>query len=263
MARKCVVPFCKSGYNRGKRSKSQGLVKVGVFQFPVDPTLRKQWIDAIPRENWGVMKHSGVCALHFSAQEVVYDRLDGCPSRARKRPAKRLRPSLRIGAIPKLFPTSTASAQILLQNRQDGDSSDAVRQFATLGEFDQKLELIRHGLPGGVRESKDKEEHVFYKLKHCHGRPPMLLYSFIICKGFDFTIWLRNAQMSQKLMPNLLSVPNKITRVSEVKFVLEFLEDFCRKLDVTKGDQFTRSIDLMTEVIETCCNDKEPQLFLP
>ena len=55
MVRKCVVPFCKSGYNPTKKELEDGRIdeekKKVVFKFPENDELRKRWIASIPRKD--------------------------------------------------------------------------------------------------------------------------------------------------------------------------------------------------------------------
>ena len=63
MGRKCVVPFCKSGYVSKvtpSKTANQG-EKISVFQFPTNNELKKKWISAIPREKYNVSDNQGVC----------------------------------------------------------------------------------------------------------------------------------------------------------------------------------------------------------
>ena len=54
MGRKCVVPFCRGGYNPMKKEREEGETdperKVTVFGFPEDEELKKTWIAKIPRK---------------------------------------------------------------------------------------------------------------------------------------------------------------------------------------------------------------------
>ena len=54
MGRKCVVPFCRGGYNPTKKEREEGKTdperKVTVFGFPEDEELKKTWIAKIPRK---------------------------------------------------------------------------------------------------------------------------------------------------------------------------------------------------------------------
>ena len=53
MGRKCVVPFCRSGYASQKKNNESNpeQSKVSVFKFPLNDELKKRWIASIPREN--------------------------------------------------------------------------------------------------------------------------------------------------------------------------------------------------------------------
>ena len=85
MGRKCVVPFCRGGYNPTKKEREEGEIdperKVTVFGFPEDEELKKTWIAKIPRKFQTVGSNSGVCQKHFSSSDVLYARDDATASR--------------------------------------------------------------------------------------------------------------------------------------------------------------------------------------
>jgi len=49
-----------------------------------------------------------------------------------------------------------------------------------LSELDEKLEPDRSHLPIGVKEVKEENQHIFFKLKLKNGQPPRVLYSLTL-----------------------------------------------------------------------------------
>jgi len=46
---------------------------VGIFTFPKDPNIRKQWLQKIRRDvgpNFSLMKDTKICSLHFREEEI-------------------------------------------------------------------------------------------------------------------------------------------------------------------------------------------------
>jgi len=58
-----------------------------------------------------------------------------------------------------------------------------------LSELDEKLEPDRRHLPIGVKEVKEENQHIFFKLKLKNGQPPRVLYSLIIFKDLGFKVY--------------------------------------------------------------------------
>lgn len=95
MPKTCVVPACTSGYKSSK-------IKVSVFGFPSDNTLKKKWEHAIPRKNLKITKNSGVCELHFHDDMVV--KQFSTIINGKTELLARERPKLNNSAVPCVFP---------------------------------------------------------------------------------------------------------------------------------------------------------------
>ncbi|XP_050498087.1 uncharacterized protein LOC114332213 isoform X2 [Diabrotica virgifera virgifera] len=99
MPAKCSIPNCTSNY----ASTYEGYVSV--FKYPRDNDVRQQWLKSIPRKNWEPSHNSVVCVKHFCEDDLLfYDTYKDKDGVLKSYP--RLRPTLREGAVPKIFPGS-------------------------------------------------------------------------------------------------------------------------------------------------------------
>ena len=64
----CCIPLCKSSTLDRDRNKSG----IGLFSFPSDPTIRKQWVKVISQfrrkggnDSFSIKKSTKVCEFHF------------------------------------------------------------------------------------------------------------------------------------------------------------------------------------------------------
>ena len=89
MVNVCCVPGCKTGYKCTKTSH-QSSEAIPLFKFPVDPILKKKWINAIPRQDWTVSPNHRVCVKHFAENDVIKTSTDQRKDRADARPTKNL-----------------------------------------------------------------------------------------------------------------------------------------------------------------------------
>lgn len=96
MGRKCVVPECRSNYNKSS-------TYISVYRFPKNQELCKTWIKLIRHENVRVSPHVGVCKLHFKESDFVTQSY-ACYGRM-KTPRLRLlmQPKLKKDAVPSVF----------------------------------------------------------------------------------------------------------------------------------------------------------------
>ena len=61
MVKRCIAAGCSNTYSNN----------VGLFSFPNDPILRKQWVDEVKRtrDKWkGPGQHSVICSEHFKQE---------------------------------------------------------------------------------------------------------------------------------------------------------------------------------------------------
>lgn len=264
MVRKCAFPNCKSGYSRPAKDPSESRAKITVFKFPDDPDLRRLWVEQLnKKKEWQVGRNSGVCALHFAPEEVLFDREDRHSLRALKRASKRSKPRLKSGAIPRsVTPCPETMTTHILANRalalpippdlppprqrlKKSAGPEAVaklrrrrnRQFAslvaeilesqrfvTLEDMDQKLRGERVHFPAGVQESSQADQRVFFKLQHWPDRPPTLKYALIMHPELNFSLWWEEFRIAPRAVEEWLSLPRRIRDADEVRLVLEFLD---------------------------------------
>ncbi|CAL1292875.1 unnamed protein product [Larinioides sclopetarius] len=64
MPSSCVVPLCKSNYNKNGHN-------IKVYSFSAETELRRKWILAIKRDNFTPTKYSKVCQLHFNESDFL------------------------------------------------------------------------------------------------------------------------------------------------------------------------------------------------
>ncbi|XP_060862239.1 uncharacterized protein LOC132939199 [Metopolophium dirhodum] len=104
MVKYCFVPKCTTGNTQYvKQQKASGLRNKSLFKPPKNSELFAKWAKAIPRKDKVLSENSYVCELHFEENDVlIYDEttlLDGTVNII-----KRIRPLLRTGAVPCIFP---------------------------------------------------------------------------------------------------------------------------------------------------------------
>ncbi|XP_016657215.1 uncharacterized protein LOC100167836 isoform X2 [Acyrthosiphon pisum] len=104
MVKSCCVPGCTTGNALYvKQQKSSGLRNKSLFKPPKNAELFAKWVKAIPRKDKVLSESSYVCELHFEEDDVlIYDEtilLDGTVNII-----KRIRPLLKTGAVPCIFP---------------------------------------------------------------------------------------------------------------------------------------------------------------
>lgn len=66
MPRSCCIVGCQTGY---KSNPSDTFVST--FSFPKNESLRKKWMNVIPRKDLIVTKNSAVCANHFTEDQII------------------------------------------------------------------------------------------------------------------------------------------------------------------------------------------------
>ncbi|KAK5648302.1 hypothetical protein RI129_003194 [Pyrocoelia pectoralis] len=89
MGRKCVVPNCRSGYNKNPE-------KVTLFVIPKDSL--QQYNRAIPRKDRHLTEKDHVCEKHFKPESIIRELKTACYTIPLKVP------KLQKGAIPSIFP---------------------------------------------------------------------------------------------------------------------------------------------------------------
>ena len=111
----CVAPGCKSGYD--------GKLPVGItcHKIPKDEEARKQWIKAIPRENWTPSAAARICSLHFEEKDFISERTDSNPNRSRGDLQRhRLKPNV----VPHIFPNCPYLSKKNVPKRSQASKSD-------------------------------------------------------------------------------------------------------------------------------------------
>ena len=74
MGNKCVVTFCKSGYQLQKQNEEGKKEKISIFSVPNDQKTIEQSGKAIPRQDYMLKKEDGVCEKHFLDEQIVRTR---------------------------------------------------------------------------------------------------------------------------------------------------------------------------------------------
>ena len=74
MGKKCLVTFCKSGYESQKQNEEGKKEKISIFSVPNDQKTIEQWGKAIPRQDYVLRKGDGVCEKHFLDEQIVRTR---------------------------------------------------------------------------------------------------------------------------------------------------------------------------------------------
>ena len=64
MAKKCIVPNCKSNY-RCKNGAPVSREKTAVFRFPANPEELKTWLRSMPFKNLKINRDSVICEKHW------------------------------------------------------------------------------------------------------------------------------------------------------------------------------------------------------
>lgn len=106
-----------------------------------DDTLKKKWLNSIPRGNFVPNKHSKVCELHFSEDNVIWKISEQDLQTGRKIEVNLQRPRLKENAVPTIFPNCP---KYLSKNAPTRKSKD------------QKLkELDEQRLLQAIKESKE------------------------------------------------------------------------------------------------------------
>ena len=98
MPYKCCVPGCSTGY-----ASQQQESDVSLHKFPGDEALCEEWLRKIPRKDFVPTKNSRVCAVHFSANDFITERMDSKTKRNISR-GERIRRTLRENSVPSIFP---------------------------------------------------------------------------------------------------------------------------------------------------------------
>lgn len=136
MVNKCCVPGCRGNYASGPR--------VAVFQFPQDEDLRKAWLHAISRPGFVPSKHSTVCELHFTDDDIVRE-IYGVDVATGNEVTVPRKPRIRPHAIPSRF----CSSHVLSAQKE----ADTIRSIQGLADYvkSQQRSAFWHMVEGSER----------------------------------------------------------------------------------------------------------------
>uniref|UniRef100_A0A146L0D5 THAP-type domain-containing protein n=1 Tax=Lygus hesperus TaxID=30085 RepID=A0A146L0D5_LYGHE len=100
----CFVPHCKTGYNSEiTKNKKEGIPNPPLYQFPRDPEMFSKWARQIKGRDRKPTVTDRICARHFQS-ECISRFFETKLSNGTVDRIERLRPCLKRGAIPTIFP---------------------------------------------------------------------------------------------------------------------------------------------------------------
>ena len=189
---------------------------------------------------------------------------------------------MRQGAIPKVFKNenipayiskpetahrqteaSTSSARLELENERIQDSIEEhfeAEKFKNLAELDEKLQPDRAFLPKGIKEEKEEDQHIFYKLKIFNGKPPMVVYTIVIFEDLSFKMYFGEISLPVTKVIHLLATPGKIGSIDEVKNVIAYVNSLDAQSDVVKNAEIDDAINVLLKIKNLADDDKEKKL---
>lgn len=218
MVNKCCVPGCRGNYASGPR--------VAVFQFPQDEDLRKAWLHAISREGFVPSKHSTVCELHFTDNDIVREKygVDVATGNEVTVPRK---PRIRPNAIPSRF----CSSNVLSAQKE----ADTIRSIKGLADYvrSQQRSAFWHMVEGS-------ERILFMHI--VEDAAPWIKYSVVVKANLTLTFHVVKTPVT-RLGPDL-----RIPTVAKSKVALVELLESIEKWD---GDPSSGSESLDKDICKT------------
>ena len=246
MVNVCCVPGCKTGYKCTKNSH-QSSEAIPLFKFPVDPILKKKWINAITRQDWTVLPNHPVCVKHFAENDVIKTSTDQCKDRADARPTKNLqRLRLKPNVIPHIFqslpiylskqnpvprPTSSATAAARVEKR----NNDIVKQTQFMFQnesfysYEHFIKMIKNEiLPSGFISVSNINCMYFYFIKQYDDLTvaPSLLASVFVDVNLEIKVFIFSKLMPNVFYRHLLLLP-MLHSTSELKNILSLCKSVC------------------------------------
>ena len=133
-------------------------------------------------------------------------------------------------------------------------------KFTNLVELDEKLVSDREFLPRGIKEEKEEDKHVFYKLKLYNDKPPVVTYAIIIFQDLRFNMHFGDISMPLTNVGHLLATQGKIESVDEVKNVIAYMNNLDPLSEVVKNTEINDAINMLLKVKNNVDDDKEKKL---
>ena len=130
MGKKCSVTNCCAGYNSVKNNLISEVdnIKNTVSSFPIkNNNLLQKWLNPIPRTNLKSTKNSGVCELHFKADDIMRKTKDTNKNRKEKKNNNLSGVRLREDAVPSVFPNCSSYLTKNLPPRRSGATTSKER----------------------------------------------------------------------------------------------------------------------------------------
>ena len=87
------------------------------------------------------------------------------------------------------------------------------------------MESDRAFLPRGIKEEKEEDKHVFYKLKLYNDKPPEVIYAIVIFQDLRFNTHSGDKSIPLTNVGHLLATQGKIESVDEVKNVIAYMNN--------------------------------------
>lgn len=273
----CCVPECDTGYKSCKTTE-----KTQLFKIPSEHTVRRKWLDAIPRQDWVVTNNHRVCARHFTPDDFVT--VSQYKRTIRKQQGhssdKLQRPRLKLTAVPHVFPSlpgylsksnsaprptlaSTSSARSALENVAIEKQN---KEFLESGSFDNfnsfKQKILKETLPQGFISVAEDSCIQFHYL-NCSAElleAPKLLASVIITTSLQIHMFVSSAVIPVSAYKYLLSSTNLKT-TTELTNLLALCKSICDNCSggTSNSFSFSLAVSLLEQYILTEKYDEDSE----
>lgn len=124
MPYKCCVPGCSGNYSDDKR--------VHIFALAKDEQLSKQWVRAIPRDNFQPTKNTRVCEQHFSKGSIKFFNTYFDEKSGKTVDIPLQRPTLLTGSVPTIFPNCPSYLSKPDNNRKSREAKSIIQEEQNL-----------------------------------------------------------------------------------------------------------------------------------
>ena len=266
----CVVPGCQTGYGT-KKTFPQG---VGKHRFPKDPSLRETWLKAIPRSDWMPSSHSVICSLHFEKSDFKTERTD---SNAQRQLGGLKTRRLKKTAVPRNFPgcpaylskpkvkerTERAGSSFRRQLQVNQAEEDARNYLDAdrISSFEDLLGSTPNDFPSTWNITTLKnipDKIVFEDVGLDDDGKAHIKFCLIVLGDLSFKMFLKDVSLPSGRV-NHITTQKKITRASDVSYILAFLNTSCEEA-LSVNDIMEDSIEKLSKLCEEN-EDTNPDLI--
>lgn len=237
---RCCVPGCKGN--------SKGGPRVHCFSFPSDEGLYRKWIDAIPRLNFIPTKTNRVCHLHFPDKHIMRTMSQKDSRTGKVFTWDLMRPRLKCGAIPSLFPNSSNASEeedpleikeelVEVVEVKSEPESSGYSEFSSVRDYAKFLALFNDfEAPVNWFAVTEEQRVIIFKLVFNPG--PLTSYAVAVNSNLKLETFLYGQQIS--ICANNFKTPTALKNLDQISELLEVIDnegsgDLNNNNEISKG----------------------------